>query len=366
MKPDKPVKIVIAAGGTGGHLFPGIAVAERFRRFHPEIELHFVGTKRGLESKVLPQLPWPLHLIKTPSFKDRRGLKKLSVFFQLPMAVVSTILLLLRLRPKLVFSVGGYASAPVVFSAFLLRIPVLLLEPNAIPGVTNRLLARFAKQIFAAFPEILAWFPAQKVKLTGNAVREHFFDVKPKKLDPEKIVVFCFGGSQGARALNRAMLEAAELFGSLKNKLHFIHQVGRQENLRMVEGTYQAAGISAEVYAFIDDMKTCYERSDVVIARSGATSIAELVAACKPSILVPYPFAADDHQRANAESVVKAGGALMFREEAFTADRLVAELKQLVSEPWRLEKMAASLKQMQKGDAAKAMMEECLRFIRKK
>ena len=365
MKSAKPIRVLIAAGGTGGHLFPGIAVAERFQRFHPDLEVHFVGTTRGLESKVLPKLAWPLHLIKAPSLKDRRGIKKLGVFFQLPAAFSQALKLLLSLRPKVVLGVGGYASGPVILTAFFLRIPILLLEPNAIPGMTNRILARFAKRIFAAFPEIMQYFPAHKVQLTGNAVREHFFKVQEKKLNPEKIVIFCFGGSQGARTLNRALLEAAELFGSMKNKIRIIHQVGRQENLRMIEKSYEAAGVSAEVFAFIEDMKTCYELADVVIARAGATSIAELVAACKPAILVPYPFAADDHQRANAESVVKSGGALMFRDEAFTADRLVAELKQLVAEPWRLEKMAASLKQLQKGDAAKTMMEECLRFAKK-
>lgn len=359
------IKILIAAGGTGGHLFPGIAIAEAIARLHPQATLTFVGTKRGLESRIIPQTNWRLVTMTVPSMTDRRGVERCLVIFRMPFVLLRALLLVLRERPSCVIGIGGYAAGPVVLMAALVRIPCAIVEPNAIAGRTNRWVGRFVRRIFIGFPEATTFFPVHKVMVTGNPVRATILAaMKQTPVAHDRFTIFCFGGSQGARHINQIVIEALAPLQSLRDRLRFIHQVGPAENIEQVRRAYRDLGFEAEVHVFIDQIAQCYARADLVIARAGATTIAELLVLAKPSILVPYPFAADGHQQANAENVVRIGGAVMFLDQAFTGDRLAAEIRLCVAEPWRLERMAAALVKAGHPDAAERIVGECWKLMK--
>ena len=347
------MRVVIAGGGTGGHLFPGIALAEEVMTRAPNRhDVLFIGTARGLEAKVIPQHGYKLELIQVSGLKRVGLVKFLKSVFLLPAALLRSIQILHSYRPDVVVGVGGYASGPVVLAAWLMRVPTAIQEQNAFPGLTNRLLGRFADHVFTAFPEALRHFPKQKVQLLGNPIRRQLLDnYLVSSVPHEKFRLLVFGGSQGAHVLNQAMIEAIPYLESVKEKLHIIHQTGELE-LELVREGYAKAGASAEVVDFIRDMSSAYARADAIVCRAGATTLSELAVAKKAAVLVPFAAAADNHQELNARSLVDAGAAVMLLERELSGERLAKEIFALMN-PERRRQMAKAAGGLGRPEAAK-------------
>lgn len=357
------MKVLIAGGGTGGHLFPGIAVAEEVLTRGPGNEVVFVGTGQGIEAKVLPQHGYTLELIRARGLKGKGVLGLLQGLLLLPMALYESVSILLRHRPDVVLGVGGYSSGPVVLAAWLLGIPTAIQEQNALPGLTNRVLGRLARTVFTAFPEAARSFSARKVQLIGNPIRAKLMDnYLRSRVAHERFGILVFGGSQGARGLNQRVLQALEHLEDLKDQLHFLHQTGKRD-LEEVRRGYAQRGFSAEVVEFIEDMSGAYARAELVICRAGATTLAELTVAKKASILVPFPFATDNHQELNAQSLVEAGAALMFRESELTGRRLAEELKALKESPERRQLMEKKAGLLGRPEAARELTEVLVQMM---
>jgi UDP-N-acetylglucosamine--N-acetylmuramyl-(pentapeptide) pyrophosphoryl-undecaprenol N-acetylglucosamine transferase len=339
---------LVAAGGTGGHLFPGIAVADELRRRDPGARILFVGTPRGLESRLVPSAGYPLALLPILPL-NRVGLRRLALgLLTLPWALLRAGALVLRERPRSVLGVGGYAGGPLVLVAALLGVRTVILEPNARPGFTNRVLRPFVTRAACAYDETLEWFGAKGI-LTGNPVRAELTAV-PSRPPGSPLGLLAVGGSQGSRALNRALVEALhELPGS--DQLAIVHQTG--ESMREeIAAAYAAAGRPARVVAFLDDMAGALAKADLVLARSGATTCAELAAAGKPAILVPFAAAADDHQRLNARAMETWGAARVLEEAELSGASLGATIRELSADPARLAEMGRSARSHARPDAA--------------
>lgn len=365
MAKDQDITVMIAAGGTGGHVFPGIALAEEIRRLHPGARVLFAGTERGLEARVIPPLGWPLVLMRSNSIKDRRGIRRCLAWARLPLSVLGAWRILGEKRPHLLICVGGYAAGPMAVAAWMRRIPFVIVEPNAIAGFTNRKLAAWAKKSFVAFEEARGYFPPERVVVSGNPVRAAVLGARRPEGPPgRRIAFFIFGGSQGARTLNRAIVEAIPKLGDIAGELRLLHQTGTNDDPEAIARAYQEAGVEAKVFPFAERIWECYRDADVVLARSGATTVAELLALGIPAILVPYPHAADDHQRANALGMTRTGGAVMIADGELTGERLARELRSFVERPTRVEAMRAALKKAGRPDAARVIVEESWKCVR--
>src|SRR5512139_3870769 len=340
--------ILVAAGGTGGHLFPGIAVADELVRRDPQTRVVFAGTPKGLESRLVPRAGYALELLPILPLNGvglPRVLKGLSV---LPWGLLRSLLLVLRLRPAAVLGIGGYAGGPVTLLAALVGVRAVILEPNAKPGFTNRVLKPFARAAACAYEETRDAF-GRKGVLTGNPVRGGFASL-PRKEHREPMTLLAFGGSQGSRVLNRALAAALPHLPG-EERLRIVHQTGpamRDE----VEAAYDAAGREAEVVAFLDDMEARFAAADLVLSRSGATTCAELTVAGKAAVLVPFALAADDHQRTNARALEKAGAAVMLEEKDLSGASLAAAVVALLDAPQRIAAMEEAARRIGKPDAA--------------
>src|SRR5258708_47708 len=303
--------ILIAAGGTGGHLFPGVAVAEDLKARDPETRVVLVGTPRGLESRLVPKAGYELEMLPILPLNGVGLVRMVKGVLALPWAMVKAVQLVRRLRPEAVLGVGGYAGGRIVLVAALLRMPTVVLEPNAKPGFTNRVLKPFVRHAACSYEETRREFGSKGV-VTGNPVRGGFAKVAPKGLVPPLNLLTC-GGSQGARIINRTLVAAIPRLPG-PEQLKLVHQTGPASRDEVAEG-YNAAGRKAEVLAFLDDMETRFAQADLVLCRSGATTAAELTAAGKASGLVPFARAADDHQRGNARALEAAGAARLVEEK---------------------------------------------------
>ena len=348
------MKVLIAAGGTGGHIYPGIAVAQEIMRRDSAAKVLFVGTARGLETRLVPQAGFELSLIDSAGLKNVSFVARLKGLAILPKSFVSARRLIRAFKPDVVVGAGGYVSGPVVLMAAFSGRPTLVMESNALPGWTNRVLARFVNRAAVSFEQALPYFRGKGV-VTGNPVRREFFEIPPKIREPGKLSLLIFGGSQGARALNEAMVAALPLLKSLPVTLRIRHQTGPADFER-VKAAYAAAGWNenAEVRSYIDDMMSDFAAADLVICRAGATTTAELIAAGKASIMVPFPYAADDHQRKNAEALQAAGAARMIVQQELSGERLVKELATLVREPQQIARMEEASRRLAHGDSAVA------------
>jgi len=340
--------ILIAAGGTGGHIFPGLAVAEEMAIRAPGTRVEFVGSTAplGLERRIVPKAGLKLHLLpvfplNTPSMVARlRGLALL------PLGLLKALGLLLKTRPSAVLGIGGYASGPLVLMASLLRIPTMVLEPNAIPGFTNRMLKPFVRQAACAFESTLPRFGAKGV-LTGNPVRASFKALPPRTHQPP-LQLLCFGGSQGSKILSEALVKALPSLPG-EASLSIVHQTGPAQ-LEPVLSAYRAAGRRAQVVPFIDNMSEAFANADVVLCRAGATTLAELKVAGKAAILVPLGSAADDHQTSNAKAMAAEGAALMLPEAELGT--LGAVVSNLVADPEKVRRIESRARALGKPDAA--------------
>jgi len=356
------MRVIIAAGGTGGHIFPGVAIAREFMRRDPSTEILFVGTARGLESKIVPREGFNLELIKVGALKGVRIFERIKSLAGLPMSFVAAFRILKRFRPDVVIGVGGYSSGPTLLIAALWRIPTMVVEPNAMPGFTNRVLARFVKAAALSFAEAQKYF-GQRGVVTGNPVRTDFARLS-KKARGETLNLLIFGGSQGAGAINRAMVAALPLLASGKSRIAITHQTG-EADFEKVRREYGEAGFeSADVRPFIHDMSDQFAHADVVICRSGATTAAEVAAAGKAAIFIPFPFATDDHQRKNAEAFESAGAARMILQADLTPARLADEVNRLIENPDQIDTMENASRGLGRADAAERAVDLAVNLVR--
>ena len=351
---------MITGGGTGGHLFPAVAVGKEFLRAGKGNELIFVGTKRGIEKSILSQEGFELKYIDVNPIAGGGIVRKLKSIFTLPVALYQAFSLLKEYKPDFVLGVGGYASGPVVLSAKMMGIKTGIQEQNIFPGLTNKVLGRFADFIFLAFKEAGSSFKSDKVFITGNPVRKELFDSNLKEayrafmLDEDKFTIFVFGGSRGARSINEAFIGNLNKLDLIKEKIQIIHQSG-DTGYDFVKRGYENSNIKAFVAPFIYNMNDAYNVADIVVCRAGATTISELAALGKAAILIPYPFAAGGHQKKNAEALVKQGAAVMI-EDGSLDNELMETLIRLYKDEGRLEKLRENIKKLRKVDAAEEIV----------
>jgi UDP-N-acetylglucosamine--N-acetylmuramyl-(pentapeptide) pyrophosphoryl-undecaprenol N-acetylglucosamine transferase len=353
------MRMIVAGGGTGGHLFPGLAVAQRVASERGGAVL-FVGSSSGIEARIIPRTAVEFRPVPMRGLRGRGWRGALQIAWQLPAAVALAWRIVGDFRAQIVLGVGGYASFPVVLAAWLRGVPSVLLEQNARPGLANRVLGRLARRICTTFAEAQSGFPAGKVVRTGNPVRT--FSVPPAA-ERQGFTLLVFGGSQGARRINDAMSAVA---GSLQARipdLRVVHQTGTDDRERLRQA-YAEAGVQAEVHSFIDDMGAAYERADLVVCRAGATTVAELTALGKAAILVPYPFAADDHQRANAAVLADHGAGILILDGEFTGERLLATVVELASDRKRLMDMEKAARDLAVPDAVERVVQVCHDVVR--
>jgi UDP-N-acetylglucosamine--N-acetylmuramyl-(pentapeptide) pyrophosphoryl-undecaprenol N-acetylglucosamine transferase len=345
--------VVIAGGGTGGHLFSGTAVYELLVK-ERGWETTFIGTRDGIEADVLPKMGVDVRFIPVGKFRRSGGLAKALAVAMLPVSGISALAKLAAIRPDVVLGVGGYASGPVVFAAALSGIRTAVIEQNSVAGFTNRFLGRFAKRAFVGLPGALGDFPKDIGVFVGNPVRAALFAVPPVSAATVPFTILIFGGSQGARPLNGLIRDALPHLGGIKKDISFIHLTGRHD-YPWVKQAYEEAGIRAEVFEFRDDMERLYGRAHWVIARSGAMTVSELAAAGRPSLLVPYPFAVDDHQATNAGYLVDAGAAEMIRQEELSGARLAQLIGRAYGDRGALVEMGKRARAAGKPDAARVI-----------
>jgi UDP-N-acetylglucosamine--N-acetylmuramyl-(pentapeptide) pyrophosphoryl-undecaprenol N-acetylglucosamine transferase len=348
------MKVLIAAGGTGGHIYPGIAVAKEIMRRDEANEVLFVGTAKGLETRIVPESGFQLSLIHSAGLKNVGTIARIKGLGLLPRSCLEARKIIRQFRPHVVVGAGGYVSGPVLLMAAIMGVPTLVMDSNALPGFTNRQLARFIDKAALTFEQALPFF-GKKGVVTGNPVRPEFFDIKPHQLS-EKIELLIFGGSQGARAINEAVMAALPLIEDVKDRLSITHQTG-EVMFDEVRSAYEALGWEADVRPYISNMAEAFDKADLVMSRAGATTCAELVAAGKAAILIPLPTAADDHQRKNAEALVAGGAASMILQTDVSGERLAGDLKQLVDDHSVIITMSANAKKLGRPDAAEAVYE---------
>ena len=354
------MRLLIAGGGTGGHLFPGVAIAEELRAREPDAAIRFVGTRRGIEARVLPELGWDLDVIEVSGLKTVGAAGTVKGLFRLPRALWQARRIVKQFRPDAVVGVGGYASGPVVLAAKLRGIPTAICEQNSIPGLTNKLLGKLARAVFLSFDESRRFFKPAKIIMSGNPVRrdlvQKLLAAAPETRD--RVHVLVVGGSQGAVAVNELASTALAALAK-QAPLAITHQTG-EKDLDATSARYRDAGVAADCRAFIKDMATAYRAADLIIGRAGATTVAELAIAGKPAVFIPYPFAADNHQELNAREMAAKGAALMFRQAELTADTLADALRPLLADPDRRTEMGAAMKSLARPQAAAAVIDWCI------
>jgi UDP-N-acetylglucosamine--N-acetylmuramyl-(pentapeptide) pyrophosphoryl-undecaprenol N-acetylglucosamine transferase len=349
------LSVLIAGGGTGGHLYPGIAVARELQARAPGARVTFVGTAAGIESRVVPREGFPLELIRSTGLKGQSLPVLARGLLLLPLSGADAWRAISRVRPAIVIGVGGYSSGPVVALAALRRIPTLLLEQNAVPGVTNRLLAPFVRAAAVAWDDTARFF-GSKAFAAGNPVRAEFLALSSGAREPGPVRVLVFGGSQGAHAINVAMMAAAP---RLRGAVAITHQTGERD-LAAVRDAYASAGLDARVEPFLFAMDREMTTADLIVCRAGATTLAELTAAGRPAILVPLPTAADDHQRRNAEAMARHGAAHVLDQRDLTGDRLATELLALAGDADRRRAMGEAARRLARPDAARVIVDRVL------
>jgi UDP-N-acetylglucosamine--N-acetylmuramyl-(pentapeptide) pyrophosphoryl-undecaprenol N-acetylglucosamine transferase len=358
----RPLRVVIAGGGTGGHLYPGIAVARELLRRMPDATVTFAGTARGIESRVVPREGFALDPLRSAGLKGTSAAARVRGFGLLPLSGMDAWRILSRRRPDIVLGVGGYSSGPVVAAAALRGIPTMLLEQNAVPGLTNRLLARVVSAAAVTFESTVSFF-GRRAFVAGNPIRQEFLTAPSGDHDPHGAPasgaprVLIFGGSQGAHAINMAMVEAAPRMAD--GRVAITHQTGERD-VETVRDAYRKAGVDARVEPFLYEMDREMRAADLVICRAGATTIAELTAAGKPAVLIPLPTAADDHQRKNAEVLAGAGAADMIEQKDLTGTAIADRITALVSDTGRRERMAAAARGFARPDAARVIVDRVL------
>jgi UDP-N-acetylglucosamine--N-acetylmuramyl-(pentapeptide) pyrophosphoryl-undecaprenol N-acetylglucosamine transferase len=352
-------RVVIAGGGTGGHLYPGVAVAREILRRRPDATVSFVGTSRGIETRLVPREGFELDLIRSAGLKGKSIVTRARGAALIPLSLADAWRVLARRRPQAVIGVGGYSSGPVVLAAALRRLPTLVLEQNAVPGLTNRLLARWVDAAAVAYEETLSYF-AGKGFVSGNPVRPEFLAevaaADPTTTPRDRTRMLVLGGSQGAHAINVAMAAAAAALRQRRPDVVVVHQTGPRDEAD-VRVAYERAGLPATVSPFIDPVAPEMVAADLVICRAGATTLAELAAIGRPALLVPFPAATDDHQRKNASVLETAGAAAVVDERELSGGRLAGTIGELLGDTGRLAAMGAAMRRFARPDAARVIVD---------
>lgn len=359
------MRLLIAGGGTGGHLFPGIAVAEEFLARDPDNEVLFVGTEHGIEGRLLPRLGFRHEFITAAGIRRKNRLSQIKGLAMLLYGYSQSRKILRQFRPQLVLGVGGYASGPVLMAARGLQIRRFIHEQNAIPGLTNKFLSRFVEKIFISLEESQKFFPAEILVLTGNPVRKEILaKMGQTEGEPrEKRTTFnvlVFGGSAGAHSINMAVSAALPLLRGVRERLSITHQTG-EKDLPEVRSAYQAEQLQGKVVPFIEDMAAAYGDADLIVCRAGATTIAEVTACGKPCIFIPYPHAVDDHQRLNAEALLKKGAGFMLLERELSGETLAQLILELMNDPRQLNVTGDNARGLARVEAARAIVDEMMK-----
>ncbi len=330
------MRVIIAGGGTGGHVIPALAIAQELQsRYHAEVL--FIGTARGIETRLVPTAGFQLELIAVGALNRVDLATRVKTLFDLPRAVIQSARMISEFRPDVMIGVGGYASGPAMLAGGLMNLPMLAFEPNVIPGIANRLVAPMVSAAAVHFAATQRYF--SNAVVTGVPVRSEFFNL-PTRSPGAPPTLLVFGGSQGAHAINVAVMQAVPMLAQVMPAIHVIHQTG-EKDYEELRSAFASSGLSAEVSPFIDDMPSAFARADLLLCRSGASTVAEITAAGKPAIFVPLPTAADDHQRHNAETLAEAGAAMLLPQTELTGDRLAHEVASLLSNRARLAQMGA-------------------------
>jgi UDP-N-acetylglucosamine--N-acetylmuramyl-(pentapeptide) pyrophosphoryl-undecaprenol N-acetylglucosamine transferase len=341
------MRAILAGGGTGGHVIPALAIANELKKRY-EAEVLFIGTARGIENRMVPAAGYPLQLVRVGALKNVSLATRAKTAFNLPRAVWDAGRMLNEFAPDVVIGVGGYASGPAMLAAVIKRIPTLAFEPNVVPGFANRMVARFVSAAAVHFEETARYF--QRAEVTGVPVRQAFFETPPKCGGAPTLLVF--GGSQGAHAINEAMIRCLPELRRQAPGIHIIHQTGERDYNDAL-AAYRSLGAPAEVSKFIEDMPAAFARADLVVCRSGASTVAEITAAGKPAIFVPFPRAADDHQRVNAEALAQAGAAVVVEESRLEGVWLAETIAALLGDAPQLASMSAAARALAHPNAAR-------------
>ncbi len=367
---NRPLRIVIAGGGTGGHLFPGIAVAQEFEARNAASKIIFVSTGNSLEKSVLSKTGYTLQTITAAAIKGRGLWNQVKSVAKIPKGILEANRILKNFCPDLAIGLGSYSAGPVVFAAWLRRIPIVVHEQNILPGITNRILSRFANRIFISFENTRSHIDPQKIHWTGNPVRQEildradcFKDMKNDESGDRPFTVLIVGGSQGAHRINMAVIEALHHLRHLEH-LHFVHQTGQADE-QPVRKAYRRSKVDGTAQAFFDNMAEQYGRADLIICRAGATTVAEVTALGKAAIFIPFPFAADNHQVLNAGSLSDEGAAEMLLEKDLNGKILSEKIKYYAAHPAELEELSARAKRFGKPDAAKNIVDDCYQLVDK-
>lgn len=358
------VRALFAAGGTGGHIYPALAVAKELTSRHENSTVRFVGTARGLETRLVPQAGFELSLIESAGLTNMNLGARLRGLWLLPKSFTAARRLISEFRPDVVVGAGGYVTGSVLLTAALMRIPTLVMESNAVPGFTNRRLARFVRAATVSFEATLPYFRGKAI-VTGNPVRREFFDIPEKMRDPSRFSLLLFGGSQGARAVSQAMVAALPHLDAYRDVLHITHQTGRLDFDAVRKG-YEGAGWTerAEIKEYIDDMVGEFAKADLIVSRAGATTAAELMAAGKTAIMIPLPGQLE--QRRNAEVLQDSNAARMILQDRLTGEALAGEIAELINDPAEITRREQASRKLAKPDAAGATVDLIERLVGKR
>ena len=342
------MRAVLAGGGTGGHVIPALAIARELRELY-SAELMFIGTSRGIENRLVPAAGFELKLVEVGALKKVSLAKRIATVTALPTAISRSRKILSEFRPDVVIGVGGYASGPAMLAAAISRIPTLAFEPNVVPGLANRIMAPIVSSAAVHFEETRRYF--RRCQVTGVPVRRAFFNLPPKPAgSPPTLLVF--GGSHGAHAINETVMNALAALSEQIPGIHLVHQTGERD-YNDAQAAYLRSRASAEVFRFIEEMPEMFARADLLVCRSGASTVAEVTAAGKPAIFVPFPHATDDHQLRNAQALERAGAAVLIAEKDLTSERLVAAVRELLGDPARLARMSEASRKLSHPNAAR-------------
>ncbi|MBW2431664.1 MAG: undecaprenyldiphospho-muramoylpentapeptide beta-N-acetylglucosaminyltransferase [Deltaproteobacteria bacterium] len=364
----RPLKIVIAGGGTGGHLFPGIAIAQEFKIRNSATNIIFVSTGNPMEKSVLSKTDFELRCIRVAGIKGRGIWNQLISVLKIPTGILESMRILKNFTPDLAIGLGSYSAGPVLIGAWLRRIPIAVHEQNLLPGITNRILSRFAERIYISFENTKSNLDPRKVRWTGNPVRRELLKFEDSCTGDSRhhtverrFTILIIGGSQGAHRINMAVIEALEYLKD-KGRLHFVHQTGNTDE-QPVSAAYRRHGIQGTVQSFFDDMAEQYHRADLLICRAGATTVAEISALGKAAIFIPFPFAADNHQVLNAGSLSNEGAAEMILEKDLSGEILAEKIEYYADHPAALKHMAVKARRFGNPEAAKNIVDDCYRLI---
>jgi len=365
------MNIVIAGGGTGGHVFPAIAIAKRLAMKIANINITFVGTVKGIESKIVPREGYDIRFIKSEGLVGKGLLNTVRSAFKIPLSLKDSRRILKELKPELVLGVGGYSSGPVVLSASLMGIPTIIHEQNTLPGLTNKLLGKFVDTVAVTYHESIKFFPEEKTYLTGNPVRMEILQgdrergYKKFSLDRDLFTIFVFGGSLGAAHINKAMSEALAYLEPFKHKIQFLHQTGDRD-LDAVKEAYRVREFKGTIIPFAYEMADAYAAADLIVSRAGATTLAELTACGKAAILVPYPFSAGNHQEINARKLWDVGAAQMILDKDLSGKTLAELIVYLLQEPDAISQMERTSKALGNPEATEKIIQLIMGLLKKK